>query len=168
MNARFEDAEMAVFEHMMAVNYFGSVHLAKAALPWLIRSAGSLVFISSVVGRRGFPTRSGYAAAKFAVQGLFESLRVEWRGRGIHVGLVAPGYTDTDIRLNALGAGGQAHGDETTTGGVMTAADAATAILEATARRRREVVLTRGGRAIVWINKLAPRLADRLAANAVG
>ncbi len=51
-------------------------------------------------------TRSGYAAAKFAVHGLFESLRAEWADTGIHVGLVAPGYTDTDIRYNALGADG--------------------------------------------------------------
>ncbi len=168
MNARFEDVDLAVLKKMMDVNYYGSVHLARAALPWLERSRGGVVFVSSVVGRRGLPTRSGYAAAKFAVHGLFESLRVEWRDKGIHVGLVAPGYTDTEIRRRALDAGGSMKGQDTTTGRVMSAADAAGAILFAAARRRREVILTRGGRAMVWLNKLAPRFADRLAAKVAG
>ena len=66
--------------------------------------------MSSVVGKRGFPTRSGYSASKFAVHALFESLRVEWRDKGIHVGIVAPGYTDTEIREHALNASGAPRG----------------------------------------------------------
>ena len=143
--------------------------MARHALPWLEASRGSLVFVSSVVGKRGFPTRSGYAASKFAVHALFESLRVEWAGRGIHVGLVAPGYTSTGIRESALGEDGKPRREQgRTSGGVMTAEEAAVAILDATSRRRREVVLTAGGKAMVWLNKWLPRVADRVAARVVG
>lgn len=168
MNAPFEKTDPAVLRRLLDVNYFGAVHLARHALPHLERARGSLVFISSVVGKRGFPTRSGYAAAKFAVQGLFESLRAEWAGRGVHVGIVCPGFTDTEIRATALGADGKQRSEEgPTTGRVMSAQDAADAILRAVVRRRREVVLTGAGRAIVLLNRLFPALADRVAARVV-
>jgi dehydrogenase/reductase SDR family member 7B len=168
MNAAFCEAELSVFHRMMDVNYFGSLQMARHVHPWLLQSKGGVVFISSVVGKRGFPTRSGYSASKFAVHALFESLRVEWAPQGIHVGLVAPGYTDTEIRTSALGADGKPRKDSGyTTGGVMTADHAATAILRAAASRRREVILTAGGKAMVWLNKLFPSLADRVAASVV-
>jgi dehydrogenase/reductase SDR family member 7B len=168
MNARFEDTPMEVHHRMMAVNYFGAVHTAKWSLPHLERSGGGLVFVSSVVGKRGFPTRSGYSASKFAVHALFESLRSEWVGRGVHIGLVAPGFTDTEIRSAALGADGLPRGASAATHGrVMSASDAAAAIVDVAAHRRREVVLTRAGRAMVWLNKLLPSLADRVAARAM-
>ncbi len=126
------------------------------------------MFVSSIVGKRGFGTRSGYAASKFAVHGLFESLRVEWADKGIHVGIVAPGYTDTDIRASALSADGSSHGETgKTVGKVMSASDAAGAIIAAAAKRRREVILTREGRLLVWLDKLLPGLADRIAARVV-
>lgn len=168
MNGSLADTETAVFQRMMDVNYFGSLYCARHAYPHLKKSQGSLVFISSIVGKRGFATRSGYAASKFAVHALFESLRAEWADTGIHVGIVAPGYTDTDIRRVALGPDGVASGEVGhTSGDVMTAEAAAAAILRATARRRREVILTRGGNLMVWLNKLAPHLADRVAARVV-
>ncbi len=168
MNGLLEETETAVFQRMMDVNYFGSLFFARQAMAHLEKSRGSLVFVSSIVGKRGFATRSGYAASKFAVHALFESLRVEWADKGIHVGIVAPGYTDTEIRQVALGPDGQPTGDlGHTSGGVMSAGDAATAILRAAARRRREVILTRGGNLMVWLNKLVPHLADRAAAKVV-
>ncbi len=168
MNGRFDETRLSVFHHMMNVNYFGSLHIARHAGPHLERSQGGLVFVSSIVGKRGFPTRSGYSASKFAVHALFESLRVEWADKGIHVGIVVPGYTDTEIRRVALGPDGlPREGTGHTSGDVMRAEDVAAAILQAAARRRREVILTRGGKAMVWLNKLAPRLADRVAARVV-
>lgn len=168
MNGLLEETETAVFQRMMDVNYFGSLYVARHAAPHLKRSRGSLMFVSSIVGKRGFATRSGYAASKFAVHALFESLRVEWADTGVHVGIVAPGYTDTEIRQVALGPDGRPTGDVGhTSGDVMTAEDAAEAILRAAARRRREVILTAGGNLMVWLNKLAPHLADRVAAKVV-
>ncbi len=169
MNGLFAETQTSVFQRMMDVNYFGSLFFARSAMPHLERSRGSVMFISSIVGKRGFATRSGYAASKFAVHALFESLRVEWADKGIHVGIVAPGYTDTEIRQEALGPDGQRRqGTGTTSGDVMSAEDAAEAILRAASKRRREVVLTRGGNFMVWLNKLAPHLADRVAARVVG
>ncbi len=169
MNGLFDETALSVFHTMMDVNYFGSLYIARHASSHLERSEGSLIFVSSIVGKRGFPTRSGYSASKFAVHALFESLRVEWAPRGIHVGLVAPGYTATEIRKSALGSDGAPRGEDAmTVGKVMSAAEAAAAIVKAAAKRRREVILTPGGKAMVWINKLSGSLADRLAARVIG
>ena len=168
MNAAFQDTELHVFRRLIDVNYFGSLYFAHAGRPWLEESGGSLLFVSSIVGKRGFPTRSGYAASKFAVHGLFESLRAEWAGRGVHVGLVAPGYTDTAIRQNALGANGAATESESTTvGRVDSPEHVAEIMLEAVRQRRREVVVGTPGKAVVWLNRLLPGLADRVAARAM-
>lgn len=168
MNAPFEKTDPDVFRRLLDVNYFGALHAARHALPYLEQSHGSLVFISSVVGKRGFPTRSGYAAAKFAVHGLFESLRAELAGRGVHVGIVCPGFTQTEIRETALGADGRQRSEAgPTTGRVMSSEQAADGILRAIVRRRREVVLTPEGKLMVLLNRLLPGLADRVAARAV-
>ncbi len=169
MNGHFRDTDPAVFERLMAVNYFGTVHLLRAALPVLEISQGSFTFVSSVAGKRGLPTRSGYAASKFALQGLFESVRCELADSGVHLGMACPGYTDTDIRAVALGPDGQPRNEGGfTSGRVMGPEQAATEILAAVAGRRREVVLTSGGRLLVTLNKLAPALADRLACRIAG
>lgn len=168
MNAAFDQASFEVFHQMMAVNYFGAMYLARLCAEDLAASRGSLIFVSSIVGKRGFATRSGYAAAKFAVHGLFESLRAEWRDRGVHVGLVAPGYAQTEIRERALAADGAPRGENGfTTGDVMTADQAAAAIVDCMAKKRRECILTAGGKAMVWLNKLLPSVADRVAARVV-
>ena len=83
---------------------------------------------------------------------------------GIHVGLVAPGYVDTRIREKAIGADSKPRErDGVTRGGVMTAQEAAQAILRVTARRQRDVVLSTPGRFMVALNHLLPGVADRVA-----
>lgn len=169
MNARFADADPVVFERLMAVNFFGTVHLLRAALPALHASAGTFTIVSSVAGKRGLPTRSGYAASKFALQGLFESVRSELDESGVHLGMVCPGYTETDIRTVALGPDGKPRGETgVTSGSVMSADTAARHILTAVRTRRRELVLTPGGRLLVSLNKWAPGLVDRLANHLAG
>jgi short-subunit dehydrogenase len=72
------------------------------ALPHVCRRKGSLVAVSSLTGRRGIPTYAAYGASKFAVHGLYESLRVELADRGVHVGVLAPGFVATPLREHVL------------------------------------------------------------------
>jgi dehydrogenase/reductase SDR family member 7B len=169
MNAKFEETDISVFKNLMDVNYFGSLYLSKFSYPHLLETAGSVFFISSVVGKRGFPTRSGYSAAKFAVQGLFESLRAEWVPQGIHVGIISPGFTDTSIRSKAFNADGSLRGaDGKTAGKIMSAGDAAGYILDAVSAKKREVILTGAGKFIVGVNKFFPKLTDTIVNKTLG
>src|SRR5215471_15702107 len=105
-----KDTEIAVYRKLMEVNFFGAVALTKTVLPSMTeKKAGHIVVISSLVGKFGTPLRSGYAAAKHALHGFFDSLRAEVSDSGIKVLLVCPGYIRTDISLHALRGDGSPH-----------------------------------------------------------
>lgn len=70
---------------------FSGAFLARDALPLLRTSRGVLVFMSSAFGINGFPITSGYCAAKFALEGLAESLYYELAPHGVRVALLEPG-----------------------------------------------------------------------------
>jgi short-subunit dehydrogenase len=107
MWARFDQVtDLSIFEQIMQVNYLGAVYCTHYALPYLKESQGLLVAISSLCGKTGIPTRSGYVASKHAMQGFFDTLRIELRGTGVDVLVVSPGFVATDIRQHVLGADG--------------------------------------------------------------
>jgi short-subunit dehydrogenase len=91
----------------MHVNFFGTMYTTWHALPHVRKTQGSLVAISSLVGKRGTPTYSIYSASKFAVQGLYESLRLELAPEGVHVGIVSPGHVGTPLRDHIQGPDGE-------------------------------------------------------------
>jgi NAD(P)-dependent dehydrogenase (short-subunit alcohol dehydrogenase family) len=107
MRAYFERSDLAALERVMRVNFFGTMYATYFALPHVKRTRGSLVAISSLTGKRGVPSYGVYGASKFAVRGLYESLRLELRRDGVHVGVVLPGFVDTPLRENVLGPDGR-------------------------------------------------------------
>ena len=93
---RFVDWDLDDMEHMMRVNYLGTLYWTKALLPQMVeRHSGWLVFVASVAGRLGVPEESAYAASKFAQVGLAEALAIELEDAGIHVLTVCPGTINT-------------------------------------------------------------------------
>jgi NAD(P)-dependent dehydrogenase (short-subunit alcohol dehydrogenase family) len=107
MRAYFAECRLEPLEHVMRVNFFGTLYATHFALPHIKKSRGSLVALSSLTGKRGVPSYSIYGASKFAIQGLYESLRLELRREGVHVGIVAPGFVDTPLRDKVLGPDGK-------------------------------------------------------------
>jgi NAD(P)-dependent dehydrogenase (short-subunit alcohol dehydrogenase family) len=107
MRAYFEGSSLEAMERVVRVNFFGTLYATHFALPHVKRRRGSLVAISSLTGKRGVPSYSVYGATKFAVAGLYESLRVELRRDGVHVGVVSPGFVDTPLRENVIGPDGK-------------------------------------------------------------
>jgi NAD(P)-dependent dehydrogenase (short-subunit alcohol dehydrogenase family) len=107
MRAYFEGSDLASMERVVQVNFFGTLYATYFALPYVKRSRGSLVAISSLTGKRGIPSYAVYGASKFAVQGLYDSLRLELARDGVHVGVVSPGFVDTPLRERVLGPDGQ-------------------------------------------------------------
>ena len=99
-----DDTPPDVMHRMMDVNYMGTFYGARAALPiFRAQTSGHLIFISSIVGRRGIPLMGGYTATKAAQAGLAESLRAEFAGSPIHVTCVYPISTPTEF-IDAHGA----------------------------------------------------------------
>lgn len=163
MRALFDDVDMDVLRRLMDVNFWGTAYCTKYALPYIQRSKGSIIGISSVAGFHGLPARTGYSASKYAMHGLLETLRVENLHKGVHVMIVAPGFTETNVRFSALTADGSPQGESPRNeSGMMTAEQVARKILKATARRKRTLLMDFDGRATVFIKKIWPSLLDRL------
>jgi short-subunit dehydrogenase len=91
----------------MQVNFFGTLYATHFALPHIRRSKGSLVAVSSLTGKRGIPSYALYGASKFAIQGLYDALRLEVAADEVHVGVVSPAFVDTPLRSNVLAADGK-------------------------------------------------------------
>ena len=169
MWARFEDIQdLSILARIMQVNYMGSVYCTRHALPWLRQSKGLVVGISSLAGRTGVPTRTGYAASKHAMTGFFDSLRIELAGSGVDVTMVYPGFVATGIRENATGPDGRPiQVSPVREGEVMGVAECAARIVRAIERREREVVMTARGKMGLWLKLIAPALVDRIARRAI-
>ncbi len=96
--APFLAANLEEFHALMQVNYFGSLYVTRAVLPTLLEQrSGHLVFIASIAGRIASPRHTGYAATKFAIVGLAESLAYELEPYGIGITTVNPGTVATDF-----------------------------------------------------------------------
>ena len=169
MWARFEDIDdLSILARIMQVNYMGSVYCTRHALPYLRVTRGLVVGVSSLAGRTGVPTRTGYAASKHAMTGFFDSLRIELAGSGVDVTMIYPGFVATGIRENATGPDGKPiQVSPVREGEVMGVEECAARIVRAIERREREVVMTARGKMGLWLKLLAPGLVDRIARRAI-
>ncbi len=157
-----------VLERLMRVNYYGAAYCTHAALPHLKRSRGLVVAVSSLQGKLGFPGSAAYSASKHAMQGFFDSLRIELRRDGVDVLVVSPGPVATAIHRRFVGADGQVveSGPADRTAGMPVDVCAAK-ILRAIDRRARELVMTPGGKLAVLLRPFLPGFVDRRLERAV-
>lgn len=157
--SRFADTDLAVFQRIMQVNYFGALHCTRAALPSLLARRGQIVVLSSLSGFAPMLDRSAYNASKHALHGLFETLRLELTGSGVNVMLVCPGFTATDIRKKALVGDGSVTAQPIPfVGKVNAPQDTAEAIYRAAVRRKRLLIHSN----VNWLARLLARLSPRL------
>jgi NAD(P)-dependent dehydrogenase (short-subunit alcohol dehydrogenase family) len=93
-----EQTTVADFDAQVAINLRGAFAVARAFLPMLKDAGrGSFVTVGSVADHVGFPENAAYAASKYGLRGLHETLLAEYRGTGVRLTLVSPGPTDTGI-----------------------------------------------------------------------
>lgn len=158
----FEDASPERLRTIFEVDFFAAAELTRLALPHLKRGQQPAVcVVSSVLGHRAVPGKSEYCAAKFAMRGWAESLRVELQPSGIDVLTISPSTTRSEFfgslieTAGARNPGGNLFGSQT-------AESVAHSIFRALRGRRRDLILSPGGKAMVWLSQLAPRFMDRM------
>eukprot|EP00535_Pseudo-nitzschia_heimii_P002581 CAMPEP_0197176964 /NCGR_PEP_ID=MMETSP1423-20130617/2731_1 /TAXON_ID=476441 /ORGANISM="Pseudo-nitzschia heimii, Strain UNC1101" /LENGTH=298 /DNA_ID=CAMNT_0042626427 /DNA_START=225 /DNA_END=1117 /DNA_ORIENTATION=- len=165
----FVDTKLEVDERVMQINFFAGAALAKAVVPGMINGdsrGGLIIWISSVQGLMGIPSRTSYAASKFAVQGYCEAMRAELATAGVSVHCVSPGYIRTNLSLSAVTGDGSAHGtmDETTANGADPR-DVAVEILDtAIANGKADFVVaaTASAKVAIWLRLLFPKILQNL------
>ena len=164
MRALLEDLDITVLHKVMDVNFWGTVYCTKYALPYLLKTQGSVVGIISIAGFIGLPGRTGYAASKFAVRGFLNTVRIENRKKGLHVLVAAPGFTASNIRKTALTAAGHQQGESPRDEKhMMTAEQCAALVVKGIRKRKREIIMTFvEGKLAVFLSKWLPGLVDKL------
>jgi NAD(P)-dependent dehydrogenase (short-subunit alcohol dehydrogenase family) len=92
------ETSAADFDAQVAINLRAPFLLARALLPRLAAAGrGTFITVGSVADHVGFPDNAAYAAAKYGLRGLHETLLAEYRGTGVKLTLVSPGPTDTAV-----------------------------------------------------------------------
>ena len=153
---RFEELSTDVLRTVVETNIHGSMFPALHGIPYLRHTGGSIVIISSLAGLRGLPSVSVYSASKMALTGFADSLRMELRSSGIHVGILYVGFAENDPGKQILAADGSlipinrpSH---------LSQDQVARAVARMIERRRSSVVMSPLGKMLWVLQKFAPWL----------
>jgi len=96
-----EDVSVDEFKEQFETNFFSIIRLIQEVAPTMRKQgSGTIINVSSVVGRIGFPASPAYISSKFALEGLSESLRFEFAPFGIDVIIIEPGVIKTNFMKN--------------------------------------------------------------------
>lgn len=159
----FADLDIATMERVIDVNLWGTVHMTKAFLPYLLeRPEAHIANVSSMGAFLPVPGQTVYGASKAAVSLLTNGLWAELRGTAVGVTLVMPGGVSTDITTNSNVAmpGGADAADSKLP--MTTPGAAATKILDAIERDRLHVYVGTDSRVMNLMVRIAPKQATRL------
>ena len=159
-SGRFDQADPQRLRRIMEVNFFALAEMTRLALPLLKQGRRPIVVnVSSILGHRGVPYNSEYSASKFAVQGFSEALRAELSREGVDVLVVSPGTTRTEFFDRLLERHGEPHWPEH---GSVSPEYVAQKIVRAIRQGRHEITPFWLGKVLCLLNRLSPRLVDRI------
>ena len=159
---RFDDADDDRMRKVFEINFFAVAELTRLALPSLkLGNDALIVNMSSILAHRAAPLKSEYCASKFALHGFSDSIRAELATNGVSLLLVSPSTTDSEFFDSAIE-------DQTDKNwkkrGSMPPEVVAAKTIRAIRKRKHEIILTHGGRFLVWLDRLVPGVANRIMA----
>lgn len=154
----FEDAQESRLRKIMEVNFFAPAELTRRLLPQLKSSPDAVICnIGSVLGHRAVPDKSEYCASKFAMHGWSDALRAELAGTSVALVLVSPSTTQSEFFDALVESDG---GAKSKSYGSWPADRVAESIMTAIAKRRDEVILSVGGKLLVYADRICPSLMN--------
>lgn len=166
----FSEADPQRMRQIMEVNFFAATEWTRAAIALLRNAVAAqsdhsctpvICNIGSVLGHCAVPDKSEYCASKFALHGWSDSIRAELSAEGIAVVLVSPSTTKSEFFESLVGT---AAGQESKSLGSWPADRVAKATLSAIKDCRSEVILSLGGKALVYGDRLSPSLLNKILA----
>jgi short-subunit dehydrogenase len=159
LNAPIADGSLENIRYVFEVNLFGAIHCIQAVTPHMKeRRCGTIVNVSSVMGRLAGPYNGAYSAAKAALNAVTDSMRPELEPYGIGVTVIYPGYTITGFHPNSLSEVKMPPRSRLVRG-VGPEAVAKT-ILQSVRKGRREAYVSVSDAAAITIKNFSPRLVD--------
>ncbi len=162
--SKIDETPIWLDRRIFEINYFGTIALTKAVLPYMIsKKSGHILATSSISGRFGFPLRSAYSASKQALHGFFETLYLENKVNNIRTSIVIPGRIRTQISLHALNSEGKEYGkmDGVLAKGLLPE-KAAKTIIRGIINNKREILVGRSELIMLYIRRIWPWLFFRI------
>ncbi len=158
----FENTNLSIFKKVMDVNFYGSVYCTKYALPYLKKSKGQIITLSSVAGFSPLYGRTAYAASKHALHGFFNSLQAEVRDDGISVLLACPSFVKTNIEKRTFNEEGKPFGEKKgTPGELMLPSYVVSQIIKAIESNKNIVYISKISKVSKLISFFFPRIFEK-------
>lgn len=163
MNESFESLDPELFSEIYNSNSMGAVYPTKAALPYLKKTKGSIIFISSLAGLHSMPSASGYSMGKMALTALWQSLRIELSSTGIHFGICYVSFTQNETQKRMVTADGTLIPVPKRPKFILQSREKVSRkIVQMTRYRRPKIILSVFGKVISIAFRYAPRIVLRL------
>lgn len=160
MRSEMEELNPETCKKVVDINLLGSIYPTFYAIPELKKTAGSIVFISSIAGIIGLPTATLYCATKRALVALAESLRCELATHNVHIGVVYVGFTENDPQKEVIGPKEQMVPHNRPNH--MSRKKVAENIAQMIKKRKKQVVLTPVGKIVRFISRFSPGLVENV------
>ena len=158
----FASATPQRLQRVMEVNFIAPAELTRLMIPLLRLGRQSVICnIGSVLGHCAVPDKSEYCASKFALHGWSDALRAELASEGIQVTLVSPSTTRSEFFDSLIETADTATSASL---GSWPPEKVARKTLAAIQARRREVILSMGGKALVYADRIVPWLVAAILA----
>jgi NAD(P)-dependent dehydrogenase (short-subunit alcohol dehydrogenase family) len=163
MRGNVSELNPVVFQQLFDSNVHGSVNPTIPAIPYLRETKGSIVFISSLAGIRGLPGLSAYSSAKMALRAIAESIRIEEKKHGIHVGLIYVGMTAIEHNKETIASDGSKQVLASREGKkVQSTEEVANAVWKNIRNRKFTTVLTPLGKINAFLQARFPMLVEKI------
>ena len=154
----WENMKEEQLRYMFELNFFSVVNLTKQFLPYLKKTKGSVINVSSVAGKMYIPYMGGYCATKFALNAFSDSLRAEIKTEGVHVLNLIVGRINTGFSSRALGS----KKPPSTPSLGASPNKFAKSVFKAYKNKKRELTFPVWYKPLIWIANLFPNLYDKI------
>jgi short-subunit dehydrogenase len=160
MRGDFSDLNPEVFKSVFDINVLGTTNTTIKAIPFIKKSQGSIVFVSSVAGIQGLPSNS---SSKMALRAIAESIRIEEVKSNIHVGLIMVGITEIEKNKKTIGADGSLITlKDRSNFKVLSLDEVAYSIINNIKKRKFRTTLSLMGRINAFMQSILPDLVERI------
>lgn len=159
MEAEFAATDPEAFRKVVDSHIYGSIFPVKAALEEIKANNGSIILISSLAGLYGLPRFSAYCTGKMAITAFWQSLRLEQRNTGLHLGLVHLAFVQNDKDKTLINAKGELENMPPRPTGMQQPQEVvAKGIYRAIKKRKSRTVLSFYGKTFAWSARFIPNI----------
>lgn len=157
-----EKTSTSVFTQLVQVNFLGAVYCTQEALPYMKKTGGTVLFVSSLAGLHGLGNYAAYCSSKMALTAFAQSLQKELSMSNVSVGIAYLGFTENDAGKQVLASNGMYVPQPKRTVKTAPVKQVAQRLIKMIERREKAAVFSATGKLLWYLNRLSPALTNKL------